>query len=99
MASKDPMLRHLGDFLRKTREDLGWSQEDLAFECELHRTYIGGIERAEYNITLLSLRRITDALGIKLADAIDSIPQRKPPNPKPTGKKTRKLAKKKTRRR
>ncbi|MCA9251733.1 MAG: helix-turn-helix transcriptional regulator [Phycisphaerae bacterium] len=78
MASKDPMLRHLGDFLRKTREEAGWSQEDLAYECGLHRTYIGGVERAEYNVTLLSLRKITDALGITLVDAISSIPQRKP---------------------
>ncbi|HNO77016.1 MAG TPA: helix-turn-helix transcriptional regulator [Phycisphaerae bacterium] len=78
MASKDPMLRHLGDFLRKTREELGWSQEDLAYESGLHRTYVGAVERGEYNLTLLTLRKITDALGISLSDAIGSIPQRKP---------------------
>ena len=46
------------------------SQEELAFECGLHRTYIGAVERGEYNVTLLTLRRITDTLGIRLADAV-----------------------------
>jgi transcriptional regulator with XRE-family HTH domain len=63
------MLRRLGDFLRKTREEAGWSQEDLAHECGLHRTYIGGVERAEYNVTVVTLRAITDALGISMVDA------------------------------
>jgi len=74
---KDPMLRQLGKYLRSVREERGWSQEDLAYECGLHRTYIGAVERAEYNLTLISLRKITDALGITLADAIASISQRK----------------------
>ena len=77
MAAKDPMLRQLGEYLRSIREEKGWSQEDLAFECGLHRTYVGAVERGEYNLTLLTLRRITDALGISLADAIGSISQGK----------------------
>ncbi len=78
MAAKDPMLLQLGRYLRGIREDRGLSQEELAFECGLHRTYIGAVERGEYNITLLSLRRITDTLGITLVDAIQSIPTHKP---------------------
>ena len=77
MAAKDPMLAQLGRYLRAVREKKDWSQERLAFECGLHRTYIGAVERGEYNITLLSLRKITDTLGITLADAIGSIPARK----------------------
>ena len=73
MAAKDPMLRKLGEYLRKVREDHGWSQEELAYECGLHRTYIGAVERGEYNVTLLTLRRITDTLGISLAEAVGSI--------------------------
>ena len=73
MAAKDPMLRQLGEYLRKVREKRGWSQEDLAYECGLHRTYIGSVERGEYNLTLLTLRRITDTLGISLADAVASM--------------------------
>ena len=73
MAAKDPMLAQLGSCLRSVREERGWSQEELAFECGLHRTYIGSVERGEYNITLLTLRKITDTLGITLADAVGSV--------------------------
>ena len=69
MAAKDPMLRRLGEYLRSVREEKGWSQEEMAYQCGLHRTYIGSVERGEYNVTLLTLRRITDALGISLVDA------------------------------
>ena len=70
MAAKDPMLAQLGRYLRKAREKRGWSQEELAYECGLHRTYVGALERGEYNVTLLSLRKITDALGISLPEAL-----------------------------
>ena len=70
MASKDPMLKNLGDYLRSVREKRGWSQEELAFECGLHRTYIGSVERGEYNVTLLTLRTITQSLGITVLDAV-----------------------------
>ncbi len=69
MAAKDPMLLRLGEYLRSVREEKGWSQEEMAYQCGLHRTYIGSVERGEYNVTLLTLRRITDALGISLVDA------------------------------
>lgn len=42
----------------------------MAFECGLHRTYIGAVERGEYNVTVLTLRTITKALGITVLDAI-----------------------------
>lgn len=77
MAAKHPILLQLGLYLRKVREKRGWSQEELAHECGLHRTYVGAVERGEYNVTLLTLRTLTDALGITLADAIGSISTRK----------------------
>jgi transcriptional regulator with XRE-family HTH domain len=77
MAAKDPMLVELGSFLRKTREERGWSQENLAFECGLHRTYVGALERGEYNATILTLRRVTNALDVTLVEAIGSITDRK----------------------
>ncbi len=73
MAAKDPLLAELGNYLRKVRERRGLSQEAFAFQCGLHRTYIGAVERGEYNVTLLTLRRITDALGVSLQDAIGSL--------------------------
>ncbi len=71
------MLRQLGQYLRHIREQRGWSQEELAHECGLHRTYVGAVERGEYNVTLLTLRRITDTLGITLADAIGGMSDRR----------------------
>lgn len=70
MAAKDPMLLDLGHYLRAAREKRGWSQEEMAFHCGLHRTYIGALERGEYNVTLLALRTVTAALGITVLDAI-----------------------------
>ena len=74
MAKKDRALVRLGKNLRAAREAKGWSQEELAYRCGLHRTYIGGIERAEYNVTILTLLRVTKALGIGPTDAIHGIP-------------------------
>ncbi len=45
----------------------------MAFRCGVHRTYVGAVERAEYNITVLTLRKFTKALGIPLQDAIRGI--------------------------
>ena len=46
----------VGEYLRSVGEKRGWSQEELVFQCGLHRTYIGAGERGEYNVTLLTLR-------------------------------------------
>lgn len=58
----------MGENIRKYRKKLGLSQEDLADKARLHRTYIGGVERGERNITLDSMQQIANALGIKVAD-------------------------------
>ncbi len=70
MAEKDQILVKLGRNLRKAREKRGWSQEEFAFRCGVHRTYVGSVERGEYNVTILTLRKFTKALGITLRDAI-----------------------------
>lgn len=53
----------VGINIRRFRQRLGWSQEELADRCSLHRTYIGGIERGERNITLETLSVIAQALN------------------------------------
>jgi len=50
--------------MREIRESCGHSQERLAEMAHLHRTYIGGIERGERNVSLVNIWRIADALGI-----------------------------------
>jgi len=58
-------LQNIGSNIRYYRKKKKLSQEDLAFECNLHRTYIGAVERGERNITILNLILIMDALEIK----------------------------------
>lgn len=60
----DP-LRRFGDQVRKLRKRKGLSQEALAFEAELDRTYVGGVERGERNISILNILKIARALGVK----------------------------------
>ncbi len=56
-----------GRNIRRIRQEKGWSQEKLAFESDVHRTYISGVERGARNPTVLVLGRIADALGVSLA--------------------------------
>ncbi len=58
------MRRIVGRNVRKIREDLGFSQEDLAFEADLHRTYISGIERGVRNPTVLTVEQLANALKV-----------------------------------
>ena len=67
------MLRLIGGRIRKIREDKGWSQEKLADECNLHRTYIGAIERGGRNITILNLIRVARALGITSSELLKGV--------------------------
>ena len=50
--------------LRKIRIERGFSQEEFAEVCGLHRNYLGGIERGERNITLDTLSQIADAIDV-----------------------------------
>lgn len=58
------MRRRVGVNVRKFRKASGLSQEALAFECGLHRTYISGVERGVRNPTVVVLERIATALEV-----------------------------------
>ena len=73
MASKNPTLLKLGKNLRKARESRGWSQEEMAARCGVHRTYVGSVERGEYNVTVLTLKKMTRTLGISIVDSLRGI--------------------------
>lgn len=47
------------------RHEKGWSQEALAFECGLHRTFIAHVERLARNIAVDNIERIATALGVE----------------------------------
>ena len=67
----DRRILLLGKKIRKTRKELGFSQEALAYESGRDRAYVGKIERGEKNITVVKLLQITDALNVKVSDLVD----------------------------
>ena len=61
---KSAILKRVGKKVQTLRGQKGWSQEELARRCGLHRTYIGSIERSERNISLINIEKIANALNI-----------------------------------
>lgn len=59
----DPYRKRLAKNVRAYREKLGLSQESLAERANMHWTFISGVERCKYNVSLSSLVRIAKALG------------------------------------
>jgi transcriptional regulator with XRE-family HTH domain len=64
MDARDGYCRRFGTAVRRLREKVGISQEELAERAGMHRTYIGGIERGERNPTLVSIHKLAKALGV-----------------------------------
>jgi transcriptional regulator with XRE-family HTH domain len=67
---KKAVLVKFGNAVRSVRNAAGISQEELADRTEIHRTYIGGIERGERNPTLIMIARIAKALSIPVSHLI-----------------------------
>lgn len=68
MNSKQQILINFGIKVRESRKKIGLSQEQLSFKADLHRTYIGMIERAEKNITLVNIEKIANALNVNIKE-------------------------------
>ena len=51
--------------MRLLRVQKGWSQERLAQECELDRTYVSAVERSRWNVSLSNIERLALALGVE----------------------------------
>lgn len=62
------LLSNFGDCVRTTRLALGLSQEKLALDCGLDRTYISSVERGRRNVSLINIHKLADALGVSPAD-------------------------------
>ena len=71
MTIKREILIKFGGKVREIRKEKGLSQEQLSFKADLHRTYIGMIERAEKNITLVNIEKIANALEISVNDLMN----------------------------
>lgn len=63
--------RRVGLNVKKFRKERGLSQEGLALDCELHRTYISGVERGVRNPTVVVLEKIAVALKIETKLLLD----------------------------
>ena len=70
LMEKNNILVKFGDNVRKIRKAKGLSQEQISFKADLHRTYIGMIERAEKNITLSNIEKIANALEVEIAELL-----------------------------
>lgn len=68
---KDPLIQ-FGQRLRDLRNACGLSQEDFAHKAGIDRSYLGGVERGERNISLINISKIADTLEITLAELMDS---------------------------
>lgn len=62
---RQPILLAFGAAVRQYRKGKGLSQEAFADECEIDRSYMGGVERGERNIALINVEKIISALGLQ----------------------------------
>ena len=71
----EQVLRELGKRIRARRKTFGWSQEELALVAGIDRSYVGGVERGERNLTFTVLCRLAEALRCDVAALTGDIPR------------------------
>ena len=59
-----------GKKVKELRNEMGISQEELAYRAGLHRTYIGMIERGEKNITIKNIEKLAIALNVEIGELV-----------------------------
>lgn len=64
-TQKNPLREVLAQNIRRIRLEQGISQEELAFRCELDRTYISAVERCIWNVSLGNIEKIAMALKVE----------------------------------
>ena len=72
--------RQLGLNLQRARRAKEWSQEDLAFESGIHRTYISGLERGVRNPTIMIIAKLAATLGTSSGELLDTPPRKGRPS-------------------
>lgn len=68
----DPKIE-FGKHLAELRRGRGWSQEQLALESGLARSYLGGVERGQRNVSLMNICRLASALSIRTAKLFETL--------------------------
>jgi transcriptional regulator with XRE-family HTH domain len=72
---KNDPLELLGSRIREKRKSIGWTQEDLADHAQIDRSYIGGVERGQRNVTFNVLCQLCRALRCDVASLTEGIPK------------------------
>ena len=70
------IVKALGQRIRELRLKQGYSQEDFADHCGVHRTFMGTIERGETNLSFLNLVKVSEGLGITLSELLSGLEKR-----------------------
>lgn len=71
---KDRSAQILGSRIQRARKKRGWSQEDFAYRANLDRSYMGGVERGERNLSFKKLCAIAAALGCDVGSLTRGLP-------------------------
>jgi transcriptional regulator with XRE-family HTH domain len=71
----DP-LRELGKRIRQRRKELGWTQDEFALRAEIDRSYVGGVERGQRNLSFTVLCRFCVALECDVAALTKDVPRK-----------------------
>ncbi len=75
MNEKQPILKKLGENVRRHREQQNLTQEQLAEKAELDPTYISGIERGVRNCSVISLVRVATGLQVSSGSLLEGVDQ------------------------
>lgn len=66
--SKPDIRERFGFAVKLRREELGWTQEDLADKARIHRTYLSDVERGSRNLSLINIERLALALLLPISE-------------------------------
>lgn len=72
-VASDKALQTLGDRIREARKATGLSQEELALQADIDRSFMGQVERGQRNISVLTLLRVARVLDINLGSLLDGL--------------------------
>lgn len=72
-VASNKALQTLGDRIREARKSTGLSQEELALQADIDRSFMGQVERGQRNISVLTLLRVARVLDINLGSMLDGL--------------------------
>lgn len=66
--AKPDIRERFGYAVKVRREELDWTQEELAERAGIHRTYLSDIERGSRNVSIINIERVAVALGLQVSE-------------------------------